>query len=533
MRRVGIEAAVLALTLSFLVLSCSSDAIGPSDADTISLLVVSGAGQSGVVGAELPQPLVVKATRPSGSPLGNIVVNFHVTSGGGSVFAGAAITDAKGTAEDYWTLGTSTATPQRVEVRAVLSNGQKQVFGTFTATPLAGSPARIAIQAGDGQTVAAGATVPIPPAVAVTDQYGNPVPSVAVAFSVTAGGGSVTGAAATTNAAGIAAVGSWSLGSTAGTNSLVATAAGSAIAGNPVGFTATAVAPVVWTTVAPLPTPRNQAATGTINGVLYVVGGVDNNGQALGSVEAYDPTTNTWTERAPLPTPRSYLAAGVIDGVLYAVSGLGQGFSAVGTVEAYDPVTNAWSSRAAFPEPNWGMEAGVINGILYVTGGANGPSTALYAYDPSTDSWSAKAPLPAIRVIGGAGVVGGNLYIVGGLIDGATLGTSVLTYNPGTNSWSTKAAIPTPRGYLAAGVVNGLIYVVGGVTFANGASLTVGSVEAYDPTTDSWTVKTPLPMARNGLAAGVVNGVLYAMSGTAGGGVGLDGTVLAYQPGRP
>jgi len=496
--------------------------------DKISLLVVSGGGQSGVVGTELAQPLVVRATRANGSPIVNLVVSFHVMSGGGGMFAGAANTDAKGIAQDYWTLGTSTVAPQIVEVRAVLSTGEKRVFGVFTATALPGPAASIAVQAGDGQTVAAGVAVPVAPAVVVRDQYGNPDPSVAVAFAVTGGGGSVTGAGTTTNAAGIAAVGSWTLGQ--GTNALTATAAGSGIAGNPIVFTATAIAPVAWTLVTPLPTPRNEAATGTINGVLYVVGGFDNNGNALGTVEAYDPTTNTWSERAPLPTPRSYLAAGVVNGLLYAVGGLGQGFSAVATVEAYDPVANAWSTRAALPEANMGMAAGVVNGILYVTGGANGPSAALYAYDPSTDSWSARAPLPAVRVIGGAGVVGGNLYIVGGLIDGATLGTNVLAYNPATNSWSAKAPIPTPRGYFAAGVVNGLIYAVGGVTFQNNASVTVASVEAYDPTTDCWTVKTPMPTPRNALAVGVVNGVLYAMSGTAGGGIGLDGTALAFHP---
>ena len=70
------------------------------------------------------------------------------------------------------------------------------------------------------------------PRVLVTDAYNNPVAGVAVTFAVAPGSGSVTGASATTNASGIATVGSWTLGTTAGANTLTATCAG--LTGSPV-----------------------------------------------------------------------------------------------------------------------------------------------------------------------------------------------------------------------------------------------------------------------------------------------------------
>jgi hypothetical protein len=187
------RAMVLSLTAMILVMGCSPDATAPPDLGQISLLIVSGDGQSGVVGAELPQPLVIKATNSKGATIADLTVNFRVTSGGGSMFAGSASTDGKGIAADYWTLGTSTTQVQRVEVRAVLSTGQKQVYGVFTATALPGSAAQIAIQVGDGQTANVSTSVPISPAVLVQDQYANPVPSLGVTFAVASGGGSVTG----------------------------------------------------------------------------------------------------------------------------------------------------------------------------------------------------------------------------------------------------------------------------------------------------------------------------------------------------
>jgi hypothetical protein len=61
------------------------------------------------------------------------------------------------------------------------------------------------------------------PSVIVRDESGNPISGVRVTFSVTAGGGSITGANATSDASGIATVGSWTLGATAGVNTLSAT----------------------------------------------------------------------------------------------------------------------------------------------------------------------------------------------------------------------------------------------------------------------------------------------------------------------
>jgi hypothetical protein len=101
-------------------------------------------------------------------------------------------------------------------------------------------PSQIEKIAGDGEVGTPGQPVTTPPAVLVKDASGNPVAGVAVTFEVISGGGSITGPSATTNASGIANVGSWVLGDL-GANVLRATAAGSSISGNPVTFTVSAV----------------------------------------------------------------------------------------------------------------------------------------------------------------------------------------------------------------------------------------------------------------------------------------------------
>ena len=65
------------------------------------------------------------------------------------------------------------------------------------------------------------------------------MPGATVTFAVTSGGGNVTGATQTTNSAGIATVGGWTLGSIPGTNTLTATVSGL----TPLTFTATSMDP--------------------------------------------------------------------------------------------------------------------------------------------------------------------------------------------------------------------------------------------------------------------------------------------------
>ena len=114
--------------------SCADSAVAPLDPNGMALLVLGGDHQSGPAGAELPLPLTVKAVSPRGVPLAGIVVNFRVTGGGGSVFAGSALTDRLGRASDYWTLGPQAGVPQTLEVRAVTALGDKEVFAWFSAT---------------------------------------------------------------------------------------------------------------------------------------------------------------------------------------------------------------------------------------------------------------------------------------------------------------------------------------------------------------------------------------------------------------
>jgi N-acetylneuraminic acid mutarotase len=73
-----------------------------------------------------------------------------------------------------------------------------------------------------------------------------------------------------------------------------------------------------------MPTARvNLAAVLGSDGKIYAIGGNDQQGKPLRSVEAFDPATNTWISRAPLPAGGGRLTAVTARGKIYAIGGDG------------------------------------------------------------------------------------------------------------------------------------------------------------------------------------------------------------------
>ena len=91
----------------------------------------------------------------------------------------------------------------------------------------AGTATQMVINAGNNQSAIASTAVATAPSVRVTDANENPVEGVSVTFAVASGDGTIDPTTpVATDASGIATVNSWTLGDTAGTNTLTASAAG-------------------------------------------------------------------------------------------------------------------------------------------------------------------------------------------------------------------------------------------------------------------------------------------------------------------
>ncbi|MBV9848563.1 MAG: hypothetical protein JO250_02630 [Armatimonadetes bacterium] len=279
-----------------------------------------------------------------------------------------------------------------------------------------------------------------------------------------------------------------------------------------------------WSEAAPLPGAGRYglAAATALDGRIFAFGGGEELPYGIyNDTYAYDPTTNTWSAEAPMPTGRvNFGAVTGPDGRIYMIGGEAPDGSFPNAVDVYDPSANTWTSGPPLPAGrNGGTAVLGQDGKIYVFAGAtNGALTnTTYAYNLRSRSWSPVAPIPTARLnVAAALGPDGNIYVFGGVSgpnNTPTLNTAE-AYNPATNTWSTKAPMPTARSAMAAETgADGRIYVYGGYN-PNPELSNLAVTEIYDPRTDTWASGPSLVFWQSYFAgAAGRDGRLYAIAG--------------------
>jgi adhesin/invasin len=459
----------------------------------------AGTGQSATVNTTVATRPAVRVVDAFGNGVAGVAVTFAIGSGGGAVTGGGTTTDATGTATvGSWRLGTTAGNNTLLATTPALPG----TTVTISATGTAGAATQMTKNLGDLQSAIAGSTVGIDPSVLVRDQFNNPVSGVTVTFSVTATNGSLTGATVNSDVAGVAAVGSWTLGTTAKTDTLLASATG--LTGSPLRFTATATAG-----------PATQVAINAGNGQTAFAG----NAVAVApSVIVRDVNNNPV---AGVPVTFAIGSGGGSFAGPAIVSTNGSGIAAVGS----------WTLGTTAGPNTLTATAGALAGspITFNSTGSVGPAALLTANSSTTLAGTAGlavTPAPSVRVtdINGNGVAGVNVTFVvtagGGSITGAatlatnasgvvTVGGWTLGTTAGANTMTATSGTLTgsPVSFTAtgnAGTARNIAMVPGG----NNQSGTVGS-----------TLGTPLTVLVTDNGANPVSGFTVAWGASSGGAI--------------
>jgi len=316
---------------------------------------------------------------------------------------------------------------------------------------------------------------------------------------------------------------------------VVIATAGIAVA---VAFGQTPSTQIDWTSVASQPFVNSEAQGAVVGARLYSFGGFDSTKTCCvptNRAYVFDPALDTWTAIRSMPAMNGTGRGGVTHagmaaddvaiyfagGYTHNAAGTGQIF---GTKEVwrYDVASDTYSRLPDLPVARAAGQLELLAGKLHHFGGTNEarsmdtPEHFVLNLTDTAAGWTTKAPLPDARHHLGSAVLGGKIYAIGGQHGhDATLTTraTVEAYDPSTDRWTARAPLPVAIGHISGATfeMDGRIIVLGGETAHNAV---IANARAYDPVTNAWTALTSLPAPRRSGVADVIAGAIYYSTGS-------------------
>lgn len=265
-----------------------------------------------------------------------------------------------------------------------------------------------------------------------------------------------------------------------------------------------------------IPHIRSDYTGFALNGMVYITTGYNfETGNYYNDIFGYNPSTNRWVQQIPLPASgRAYAQGGEMYGKGFITMGYDD-FGGFTDSWEYDPLTMLWSTKAAFPGTvrQEGFSF-VINNKFYTGGGIdnnlNIHYSDLWEYDPSLDSWSAKTSLPVGLLGSKTFTIGNSGYVLGGFDSLFQVSTASYRYDQLTDTWTTISLFPGTN--VDAAMSDSLF----------GYAITDTTLYCFDPITNLWTMKAPVPSGVYDAISGNVDSLIYLLSS--------DGGVLSYNP---
>ena len=282
-----------------------------------------------------------------------------------------------------------------------------------------------------------------------------------------------------------------------------------------------------WSTVAAAPIGRAEALHAVVGGKLYVFAGFSGNAGPVARSDVYDPATNTWTRIADMPRRLTHAGTAVDGRDVYFAGGYigtGTGYTQqFGTKEVwrYNVDANAYTRMPDLPVALASGGLVLVGRNLHHFGGNNASRQDVAVHyvlnlDNPAAGWVAKRSMPTARSHMGYVTLGGSIYAIGGQKgnDETLVAQSVVeAYDPATDTWTTKKPMPKGVNHISGStfVMGGRILTLGGQT---GHGSAIADVYAYDPTANTWTSLTPLPSARFSGVAAAINGTIFFTGGS-------------------
>ncbi|CAK8672692.1 unnamed protein product [Clavelina lepadiformis] len=145
-----------------------------------------------------------------------------------------------------------------------------------------------------------------------------------------------------------------------------------------------------WFAVSNMNQTRSEHALVSARGLLFALGGWDDNANATNTAECYSACIEKWQYIPPMNTCRTQLTAVVLNDEIYVIGGFG-----LSSVEKYNLDKQTWTDIPAMKEKRCGASACVVNGLIWVFGGAF--AKTIEVYDPVVNSWQVESKMDKKR----------------------------------------------------------------------------------------------------------------------------------------
>ena len=191
--------------------------------------------------------------------------------------------------------------------------------------------------------------------------------------------------------------------------------------------------------------PKKTQPRSSVQGVICVVGGVDDSGDSLSDVMVYNPHNKQWKTGPKMMHHRSRLGVAMLNGELYAIGGFDLG-STLSSCEKYIPRENRWQQISSLLSPRKSCAVVVLQNRLFAIGGFSGSVflKTVEIYNPDTDEWSPGPPMNEARSELTAVYLGQRIYAMGGCNSQGTL-RSVEVFDVMNRRWSAVSQMAAPR----------------------------------------------------------------------------------------
>ncbi|HEX7273427.1 MAG TPA: kelch repeat-containing protein [Casimicrobiaceae bacterium] len=274
-----------------------------------------------------------------------------------------------------------------------------------------------------------------------------------------------------------------------------------------------------WSLTGSMHLPRTlHTATLLSDGRVLVAGGLTSPGSPpnFGSTDAaeiYDPATGSWSLTGSMTTIRFWFSATrLLDGRVLVAGGAGGSSNGnLQSAELYDPGTGTWATTGSLNVARYGHTMTLLQDgrVLVARGSDDGDLASTLSsaesYDPVSGVWSVVDDSCCGSVFHTATLLPDGTALVAGGNTGGIGGDGVLAFSerfdPATRTWSRTGDLLTPRyAHTATLLTNGTVLISGGELqtnrYPNLQYVTLGSTEAFSPSTAAWSSSADLNNAR-------------------------------------